>query len=176
MSVIGTHAFWHVQRTPRIARLIVLNNALLFACVSMYFGTGWSLVLFSFPIEPQLTPDNYYLQFVPQVTAATQFFTYMTSLMLVLALIMSVAEWGRPLRWLPVVVMLAIIAPTLLTTSIILPLNAELARGITDPAELKDILGRWMVLNEVRVSMWTVQWLCMIAYFAIKALPSEEAA
>ena len=28
-----------------------------------------------FPISPELTPDNYYMQFVPQVTAATQFST-----------------------------------------------------------------------------------------------------
>ena len=62
--------------------LFILNKALLFACVSMYFGTGWSLVLFSFPGAMDLTPDNYYNQIVPQFTAATAFFTYMTWVMI----------------------------------------------------------------------------------------------
>ena len=72
----------HSQTLPRrlpvkfwILRIIY---AFLFLCVSMYFGTGWSLWLFSFPVTPQLTPAIYYLQFVPQVTAATEFFTQMT--------------------------------------------------------------------------------------------------
>src|SRR5439155_23075680 len=39
------------------ALLFTINNALLFLCVSMYLGTGWSMVLFYFPIAPQLTVD-----------------------------------------------------------------------------------------------------------------------
>jgi hypothetical protein len=64
---------------------IVLNDLLLLACVSMYLGTGWSLVLFSFPIRPRLTVDTYYDQFVPQVTLATRFFTWMTTVMIAAA-------------------------------------------------------------------------------------------
>ena len=32
-----------------MSTLLVASYMLLFACTSMYFGTGWSLVLFSFP-------------------------------------------------------------------------------------------------------------------------------
>ncbi len=53
-----------------MSTLLVASYMLLFACTSMYFGTGWSLVLFSFPTADQLTPDNYYSHFVPQVEAA----------------------------------------------------------------------------------------------------------
>lgn len=53
----------------------------------MYFGTGWSLVLFWFPTGKELTVGNYYDQFVPQVTAATRFFTWMTTVMLASAAI-----------------------------------------------------------------------------------------
>ena len=49
---------------------LAINNLFLFLCTAMYLGTGWSPVLFSFPIAPKLRPDNYYNQFVPQVTAA----------------------------------------------------------------------------------------------------------
>jgi hypothetical protein len=174
MAVIVSVASWQLRRTPAIARLIVLNNSVLFACVSMYLGTGWSLVLFSFSIADQLTPDNYYLQFVPQITAAVPFFTHLFTLMMVLNLVMIVAEWGRPLRWLPVALLVAILAPAILTSAIIFPLNDLLASRITDPVELKNVLGRWILLSEVRVGLWTVQWVLMMIYFAIKAIPAEE--
>jgi hypothetical protein len=34
----------------------------------MYLGTGWPLILFSFPLASKLCRDNYYKQFVPQVS------------------------------------------------------------------------------------------------------------
>jgi len=147
-------------------RLLTLNHALLFLCASMYLGTGWSLVLFSFPIAPQLTPDNYYLQFVPQVDAATRFFTYMTMVMLACAAIMIWAEWRTPQRWVPIAVLLGILAATGLTMWLIIPLNEEMGKHITDPARLKQVLGEWMNLNRVRVGIWTFQWACMMYWFS----------
>jgi hypothetical protein len=154
----------------------VVNAAFLFACVSMYFGTGWSLVLFSFPIAPQLTPANYYMQFVPQVEAATRFFTYMTGAMLVSALLMVWGEWRTGYRWVPVVVLLGAVAATGLTMRLIFPLNQEMSAGIATQARLDAVLDRWMLLNRVRVGLWTVQWLAMTAYFAHKAMRAPKAA
>jgi hypothetical protein len=153
-----------------VSRLFILNDLLLLLFVSMYLGTGWSLVLFSFPIAPKLTVDNYYMQFVPQVTAATRFFTVMTSLMLVSAAIMIVSLWGSALAWLPVIVIAAVIAATVMTVIWILPLNNQMSAGIKDPVQLNDIIGRWMALNRVRVGLWSVQWLAMAAFFGIKAM------
>jgi hypothetical protein len=150
--------------------LLSINHSLLFLCVSMYLGTGWSLILFSFPIAPQLTVDNYYLQFVPQVTAATEFFTWMTVVMMAAGLVMTVAEWCGKLRWVPIVVLLAVGASTLLTILVIIPLNNQMAAHITDPTQLKDVLSRWMMFNRIRVSLWTVQWAAMMFYFARKFL------
>ena len=146
--------------------LLILNNALLFLCASMYLGTGWSLLLFSFPIAPQLTVNNYYLQFVPQVTLATQFFTYMTTLMIIFAVIMLIAEWKTPLRWVPIIVLAGVLLATGLTVVVILPLNDLMSKGITDPVQLKSILNEWIFLNKIRVGLWTVQWLSMMAYAA----------
>ena len=151
------------------SKLLVLDAALLFLCVSIYLGTGWSLVLFQFPSASSLTVDTYYQYFVPPVQAATRFFTYMTGLMIALAIVMMIAEWRTGFRWVPIVVLLAVGAATLLTTWLIFPINAAMAKGITDPALLHPTLNRWMSLNRVRVSLWTVQWLAMMAYFAIKA-------
>jgi hypothetical protein len=141
----------------------------------MYLGTGGSLVLFSFPVEPKLTPDNYYLQFVPQVQAATHFFTYMTMLMIALAIVMSVSEWRTKLRWVPIVVLLGVFAATGLTMSMIFPLNDEMAKGITDSARLHEVLGQWMSLNRVRVGIWVVQWVSMMVWFGYWARKAREA-
>lgn len=155
--------------------LLTLNAAFLFLCVSMYLGTGGSLVFFTFPIEPQLTVDNYYLQFVPQVTAATEFFTTMTKLMLVSGGIMLIAEWKRGLRWVPIVVLLAVVAATVLTIYWILPLNEQMAAGITDETKLHEILTEWMGYNRIRVGLWTVQWAAMMAFFGRAFFKLEKA-
>ena len=156
--------------------LPTLNACLLFLCTSMYLGTGWSLVLFSFPIAPQLTVDTYYLQFVPQVTAATRFFTWMTLVMLVSAVALFLAERKSPLRWYPAIVLLSVVAATLLTRFLIFRYNAEMASGIRDPARLGEVLSGWMTTNRIRVGLWTVQWLAMMGYFAHKLLRAEQPA
>lgn len=156
-------------------RLLIASFALLFLCASIYLGTGLSLVLFSFPIAPKLTPENYYMQFVPQVHAATQFFTYMTTLMIALAILMLVTEWRTKLRWVPIAVLAGVIAATALTVWVIFPYNEEMASGIKDSGRLAVVLGKWMMLNRIRVAIWVVQWLAMMAYFGIKAIRYEEA-
>ncbi|HTV20423.1 MAG TPA: hypothetical protein VMG12_17185 [Polyangiaceae bacterium] len=145
--------------------LLGVNHAFLFLCVSMYLGTGGSLVLFTFPIAPQLTVDNYYLQFVPQVTAATAFFTTMTKLMLVAGVVMLVSEWKRGVKWVPIVVLAAVVAATVLTEVKILPINEQMAAGIHDGERLHSVLGEWMSMNRIRTALWCVQWTAMMAYF-----------
>ena len=165
------------NRETRARRLHLKNYillavyAFLFLCISMYVGTGWSPVLFSFPVAPKLTIGTYYLQFVPQVTAATAFFTTMTKAMIAANLVMLVAEWRTRLRWVPIVVLLAVIAATGLTIKWILPLNAIMAQGITDPAQLQEILTRWIMLNKWRVALWTIQWFAMMTYFIVTWCP-----
>ncbi|AOI73952.1 hypothetical protein WI73_31300 [Burkholderia ubonensis] len=147
-------------------RLLIANHAFLLLCASMYLGTGASLVLFSFPVAPQLTTDNYYLQFVPQVTAATAFFTVMTKLMLASGSVMLLAEWRQPTRWVPIVVLLGVLVATFVTLTWIFPLNAELAGHIKDAARLRQVLDDWMRLNRLRVALWCIQWLALAWYFA----------
>jgi MFS superfamily sulfate permease-like transporter len=148
------------------SRLLLANHVFLLLCASMYLGTGGSLVLFSFPVSAQLTPDNYYLQFVPQVQAATTFFTTMAMLMLVAAVIMLVAEWRQPTRWVPIVVLLTVIAATGVTMIWIFPLNELMAGHIRDAATLHRVLDEWMNLNRIRVGLWCVQWGSLAWYFA----------
>jgi hypothetical protein len=146
-------------------RLLLLNHIVLLLCCSIYLGTGVSLVLFQLPLEPQLTVANYYLIFVAPVTAATHFFTYMTIVMLICGLIMLATEWLSGLRWVPVVVLLGIIAATGLTVLVIIPLNDRLAARITDAAELKSVFHEWANLNRIRFALWIIQWTAMAYWF-----------
>jgi hypothetical protein len=151
-------------------RLLLLNHVVLLLCCSIYVGTGVSLVFFQFPLEPKLTIDNYYLMFVEPVSAATHFFTYMTIVMLICAAIMLVTEWFSGLRWVPVVVLLGVIAATALTILIIIPRNNELAAHVADPARLKVVFHEWANMNRVRVSLWVIQWAAMAYWFYRMAL------
>ncbi|MBN8227782.1 hypothetical protein JYK02_09695 [Corallococcus macrosporus] len=154
----------------------LVNACLLLLCTSMYLGTGWSLILFSFPIAPQLTVDNYSLQFVPQVQAATRFFTWMTAVMLLSSGVLAWRERKTSLRWYPLGVLLAVVAATLLTRIYIFPYNDEMAAGITSPERLGEVLGAWMRMNRVRVGLWTVQWLLTLGYFVHRVLRAEQPA
>jgi MFS superfamily sulfate permease-like transporter len=149
----------------KMPRLLLLNNCALFLFCSVYLGTGVSLVFFQFPLESKLTVDNYYLPFVEPVTLATHFFTYMTILMLICAAIMLATEWFSGRKWPPLIVIAAVVAATVLTVYWILPLNARLAAGIKDAAQLKAIFHEWANLNRVRVLLWAIQWSAMMYYF-----------
>jgi Domain of unknown function (DUF1772) len=151
-----------------IRALVVADAALLMACASMYFGTGWSLVLFQFPLRSQITPANYYLPFVAPVAAATRFFTWMTVVMIVAAGLLIVASWGTILALAPVVALAGVVAATLLTIVFVLPINRQLAAGIKDEATLNPLLDRWMRLNTIRVAFWTVEWLAILVYLAVE--------
>ena len=149
------------------ANIIVAGLMLLFA--SMYLGTGWSLVFFSFPLAPRLTPETYELPFIEPVKHATQFFTYMTIAMLIAAVALIVGEADSKYVWAPVAYLAGVIAATALTFLFIFPYNKELMDGVTDQDRLRMLLGKWMRLNVVRTSLWTVQWLAIALYFVLKA-------
>ena len=151
------------------AAISVVNASFLFLTTAMYLGTGWSMWLFQFPVAPHLTTDTYYWTFVSPVESATTFFTWMTSFMLLSALIMLWLEWKGGIRWVPIVVLLAVMTATGLTVKFIFPYNNAMSAGIHDPVQLQEILAKWIALNKVRVCLWTVQWASMMWYFGRKA-------
>ncbi len=62
---------------------------------------------------------------------------------------------------------LAVIAATVLTVKLLLPLNVIMANGITDQGQLQEIVGKWIYYNKWRVTLWTIQWIGMMAYFLV---------
>jgi len=146
----------------------ILDASVLLLCASMYLGTGWSLTLFSFPSRAKLTVDNYYEQFVPPVTRATRFFTWMTVVMMAAAIVLIVADWHSWYVIPPAVLLAGVIAATALTMKFIIPYNKRMAAHIRDQGELDLVLGKWIRLNWIRVSLWTVQWVAITAWFAVR--------
>ena len=146
-------------------RSLLLNNAILMLCCSIYLGTGVSLVFFQLPIEPQLDPGNFHLVFSTPVHLATQFFTWMTAVMLVNGAIMLLGEWFSGIRWVPVIVLLAVIAATALTILCIFDINAQLEAGVSDPTQFKRLLHDWVRYNQIRSGIWAVEWLAMMVWF-----------
>ena len=146
---------------------LILDAAVLLLCTSVYLGTGWSLVLFSFPSRPELTTDNYYEPFVPPVQRATRFFTWWTAVMMAAAVVLIVSERTSAYVIAPSLVLASVIAATALTVKFIFPYNRRMAAHIRDEVELQLVLGRWIRLNWIRVTLWTFQWAAITTWFAV---------
>src|SRR4051794_36133844 len=132
--------------------LRLTDATVLLLCASIYLGTGVTLAFFLFPIAPLLTPATYREPFVLPVTYATKFFTYMSIVMLLGSIGLVILDWGTT-RWLlPGVYLLLTVAATGLTLWRIFPYNRRMAEGITDAAELQDVLSKWRRVNTVRAS------------------------
>jgi len=158
------------------AVLSVLNASFLFWATAIYMGTGWSMWLFSFPIVPQLTPENYYYVFVPQVAYATRFFTILTGTMMACALLMLILEWKGGIRWVPIAVLLLVGLAAWFTVHFVFPYNRAMTAGIHDQAQLHDILKHWTRLSTLRMWIWTSEWLVMMYDCARRAFLSIRAA
>ena len=155
-------------------KLYVLCTSLLFMAVSIYFGTGWSTAIFQFPVMPMLTVQNYYLHFIPQIDAATNFFTGLVTLMGITGVVMMIGEWRTRFRWIPILILLAVGAATALTWFVVFPVNDVLRAGVTSQAQLMDLVARWKQLTLARVAIWSFEWALMMWYFASLALTKIE--
>jgi hypothetical protein len=146
----------------------ILVTLVLLACASMYLGTGWSLALFTIPGRSGWTVDNYYDQLMAPIARATRFFTWMTIVMLACCAALIVAEWGSWYLLAPIGVLVAVVGATLLTTLVIFRYNKRLRERVTDPAELHDVLERWVRWNWLRLALWTAQWVGVAVYVGLK--------
>ena len=65
-------------------------------------GVLWALHFFWFPSWNNLKVDNYYDQFIPQTSTATEFFTVLVPLMFLGHVIMCWKEWKTRMRWISI--------------------------------------------------------------------------
>jgi hypothetical protein len=147
----------------------IIDALVMLACASVYLGTGLSLVVFQLPDVPALGPSNYALVFVKPFQRATRFFTWMTIVMMIAAVVLIVGEWNHGYVWVPIAYLVLTLVATQLTRSGIFPLNKRMEHGMTDPDEVRTVLAKWSNLNRLRALIWTFEWSVIAAYFALKA-------
>jgi hypothetical protein len=149
--------------------LRTLDALFMLACASMYFGTGWSLVLFQLPDVPNLTPSTYAIPFVQPIARAVRFFTPLTYAMTATGGLLVWGEWDTGYVWVPLVFLACTVGAGLLTKYGIFPLNKLMADGIATQDEVNRVLARWARLSRTRTFIWTIEWGAMAAYFGLRA-------
>ena len=150
--------------------LIELNHAYIFFCSSVYLGMFWSLHFFWFPNYPKtLTVATYYDAIIPQTTTATKYFFVTIPIMMVAIVIMLITEWRSKLRWVPLAWIPGILVPVVIQQAYIERINNRFIAGVTDPAELQQLLKEWMFLNDVRWIVLTIMWGITMYFFLAKA-------
>jgi len=154
--------------TAMKTRLLALNHVYIFLMASIYIGLFTSLHLFWFPSFASLNVANYYDQIIPQTTRATQFFIITIPIMYVAMAIMTWSEWRTKFRWVPIACLVGISIPVYIQQGLIERVNDALKSRVTDPAQLSELLQRWMMLNDVRWVILTGVWATMMYYFIAK--------
>lgn len=110
-------------------RLLLLNHALLFLCCSILLGAGLSL----FCLDPAPAWG----------AAAARCLDILALIILVTGLIMLLSEWFTGIRWVPLVVLLALAGWTMLPI-------------LSVAADDRD---------RIRIALWAVQWAAMMYWF-----------
>jgi uncharacterized membrane protein len=110
-------------------RLLLFNNVLLFFCCSLLLGAAAASLYFHVPLEP-----------LPGFGSAL---SLLAIVMLVTGLAMALTEWFTGIRWVPVLVLLA------------------LAAWVALPMLSLPTADR----ERIRAALWAVQWLAMTCWF-----------
>lgn len=150
------------------AKLLALNHAYIFFISSIYVGLFWSLHFFWFPSFARVTLENYYDQMIPQTETATRFFFVVIPPMMLAIIVMLITEWKTRLRWVPIAWVIGLGVPIWVQQGPIENVNRVLKAGVTDPQHLSDLVGRWMMLNDVRMVILTAMWCITLYYFMAK--------
>ena len=103
-----------------------------------------------------------------QTTAATKFFTIVVPVMFLSLIVITIHEWRSKLKWISIAGFLTLGAATFFGTLRILPINHKLKEGVTDQAQLTEMLDKWIDLNETRFVLLTILWLLLVAYVTCK--------
>lgn len=150
------------------AKLLVVNHAYLFFGATLYAGVLWGLHFFWYPSWQSMTLDSVQAHFVLPTSAATRFFWVVVPLMFLANAVMIVTEWKTPLRWASLVALACVSTASFVGQELIIPINRQIAAGITDAGLLDQLLKRWMTLNDIRWVVMTLMWLTLMFYFVKK--------
>lgn len=143
---------------------LLLLNALYFLFgATMYVGTMWVLKFFLYPTWQSLNRGNVDMHFGIPTRQATKFFTVVVPPMFIAGIVLVWTEWGT-VRIIPAALcLLGIIVLTVVGQAMIIPVNIRIRGGdFADDAELRSLLRRWMLLNDIRFYVSTLTWLAIV--------------
>ncbi|UXM93032.1 hypothetical protein [Paenarthrobacter sp. JL.01a] len=143
---------------------LLLLNALDFLFgATMYVGTMWVLKFFLYPTWRSLARDNVDMHFGIPTRAATRFFTIVVPIMFISGGILVWSEWGTVRVIFAIICLVGIITLTVVGQGLIIPINVRIRGGdFADDTELRSLLQRWMLLNDIRFYVSTLTWASMV--------------
>ena len=149
--------------------LLLANALFLFTGAGIYLGTNWTVKFFLAPSWGTLKAENIAERFTEPIQIATKFFMLVVPLMLVCSIILIVDEWGTRLAVPGFVCAAAIIGSSYVFRGLIFPVNTKIIGGTYDgPEGLKELLDRWLFLNDFRFAGAILIWASALWYVADK--------
>lgn len=153
--------------------LLTINDVYWLVGATIYVGVLTTLRLFLYPSWTTLRPETTHDHFTLPTEAATRFFLIAIPTWIFVAIVMIVSEWGETTIWPPIIAFLGLMTTTLVGWFGIQPINREIKAGVSDEARLRELLQRWMKINDLRWAAVIIMWAALCAYFVIKPdLPS----
>lgn len=150
---------------------LLFANALYFLFgATMYVGTMWVLKFFLYPTWTALDRDSVGTHFGIPTRRATSFFTGVVPPMFISGIVLVATEISSPLVWLAIVCLAGITFLTGVGQVLIIPINKRVRSGdFADTDELRSLLRRWMLYNDLRFYGSTVTWIASVWYIVAKA-------
>ena len=151
----------------RKTMLLGANYILLMFGTTVYMGVLWALHYFWYPSWDVMNVGNVQDHFILPTSAATQFFTIIVPIMFLTSGVMVWQEWKSKFRWHAVIGFLGVSVATVVGWFLIIPVNKTIAAGV-EQAQLSELLGRWMMLNDIRWYSVTIMWLALTIYLLMR--------
>lgn len=148
--------------------LLTINDVYWLVGATIYVGVLTTLRLFLYPSWTTLRPETTHDHFTLPTEAATRFFLIAIPTWIFVAIVMIVSEWGETTIWPPIIAFLGLMTTTLVGWFGIQPINREIKAGVSDEARLRELLQRWMKINDLRWAAVIVMWCALCWYFVDK--------
>jgi hypothetical protein len=153
--------------------LLTVNHVYWLAGATIYVGVLLTLRMFLYQGWRTLRRETMADQFTAPTERATWFFLRAIPTWLFVGLVMIVTEWGEDEIVPAVVAYLGLLTTTVVGWFGIQPINRRIRKGDYDDAGLRELLGRWMRINDLRLAAVVVMWGAIVWYFVQKPdLPS----
>jgi hypothetical protein len=138
----------------------------LLALISLCLGASWYLALWLQQIDA-LRPDNY-MYLAAHAPVSTNLIVGLVTSATAMTLVVSVTEWRTRYWWVPVVLLLQLLATMAFAVYVMAPVETALRYGIREQGHLDQVLQRWRTLSWIRAGLWSVSWALLVYYLGAR--------